>query len=81
MFSKRTRIIVGILTLAFAAWMPLHAQGDKTKVKGLIIGRTGDTLVLKTTDGTNVTVTLDDNTKVQQPKGLGCGKSRCPQPS
>jgi outer membrane protein OmpA-like peptidoglycan-associated protein len=56
--------------------MPLHAQGDKTKVKGLIIGRTGDTLVLKTTDGTNVTVTLDDNTKVQQPKGLGMRKKQ-----
>jgi outer membrane protein OmpA-like peptidoglycan-associated protein len=67
---------VGLLTLAFAAWMPVHAQGDKTKVKGLITGRTGDTLVLKTTDGTNVTVTLDDNTKVQQPKGLGMRKKQ-----
>jgi outer membrane protein OmpA-like peptidoglycan-associated protein len=56
--------------------MPVHAQGDKTKVKGLITGRTGDTLVLKTTDGTNVTVTLDDNTKVQQPKGLGMRKKQ-----
>jgi outer membrane protein OmpA-like peptidoglycan-associated protein len=76
MFSKRMRVIVGLLTLAFAAWMPVHAQGDKTKVKGLITGRTGDTLVLKTTDGTNVTVTLDDNTKVQQPKGLGMRKKQ-----
>jgi OmpA-OmpF porin, OOP family len=76
MFSKRTRIIVGILTLCFAVWMPVHAQGDKTKVKGLITGRTGDTLVLKTTDGTNVTVTLDDDTKVQQPKGLGMRKKQ-----
>jgi outer membrane protein OmpA-like peptidoglycan-associated protein len=32
--------------------------------------------VLKTTDGTNVTVTLDDNTKVQQPKGLGMRKKQ-----
>jgi OmpA-OmpF porin, OOP family len=76
MLSKRTRIIVGLLTLCFAAWMPVHAQGDKTKVKGLITARTGDTLVLKTTDGTNVTVTLDDNTKVQQPKGLGMRKKQ-----
>jgi OmpA-OmpF porin, OOP family len=76
MFSKRTRIIVGVLTLCFAAWMPVHAQGDKTKVKGLITARTGDTLVLKTTDGTSVTVTLDDDTKVQQPKGLGMRKKQ-----
>jgi outer membrane protein OmpA-like peptidoglycan-associated protein len=56
--------------------MSSHAQGDKVKVKGLIIGRTGDAIVLKTTDGTNVTATLDDDTKVQQPKGLGLRKKQ-----
>lgn len=76
MFSKRTKFIVGLLTLCFAAWMPVHAQGEKTKVKGLITARTGDTIVLKTTDGTTVTVTLDDDTKVQQPKGLGMRKKQ-----
>jgi outer membrane protein OmpA-like peptidoglycan-associated protein len=56
--------------------MPAHAQGDKTKIKGLITARTGDMIVLKTTDGSSVTVTLDDDTKVQQPKGLGIRKKQ-----
>jgi len=43
---------------------------EKTKVKGLITTRTGETIVLKTTDGNTVTVALDDATKVQEPKGL-----------
>ena len=46
-----------------------HAQ-EKTKVKGLITTRTGETIVLKTADGNSVTVVLDDDTKVEQPKGL-----------
>jgi OmpA-OmpF porin, OOP family len=76
MRSKRMRIVVGLLTVCFAALLSANAQGDKTKVKGLITARTGDTIVLKTTDGTSVTVTLDDDTKVQQPKGLGVRKKQ-----
>jgi OOP family OmpA-OmpF porin len=76
MHSKRMRIIVGLLTVSLVAWMSAYAQDDKTKVKGLITARTGDTIVLKTTDGTSVTVTLDDDTKVQQPKGLGMRKKQ-----
>jgi len=67
-------MILGLLTVCFVAWVSAHAQGDKTKVKGLITARTGDVIVLKTTEGTSVTVTLDDDTKVQQPKGLGMRK-------
>ncbi|HTA60313.1 MAG TPA: OmpA family protein [Candidatus Baltobacteraceae bacterium] len=74
MNSKRIRMILGLLTVCFVAWVSAHAQGDKTKVKGLITARTGDVIVLKTTEGTSVTVTLDDDTKVQQPKGLGMRK-------
>jgi OOP family OmpA-OmpF porin len=48
----------------------------ETKLKGLITARTGDTIVRKTTDGRSVTVTLDDDTKVQQPKGLGVRKQK-----
>jgi OOP family OmpA-OmpF porin len=76
MRSKRMRIVVGLLTVCFVALLSANAQGDKTKVKGLITARTGDTIVLKTTDGTSVTVTLDDDTKVQQPKGLGVRKKQ-----
>ena len=76
MRSKQMRIIVGLLMVSFVAWMSAYAQGDNTKVKGLITARTGDTIVLKTTDGTSMTVTLDDDTKVQQPKGLGVRKKQ-----
>jgi OOP family OmpA-OmpF porin len=74
MYSKRIRVLVGLLTMCFVALLSANAQGDKAKIKGLITARTGDTIVLKTTDGT-VTVTLDDDTKVQQPKGLGVRKT------
>src|SRR5580704_10661784 len=76
MNSKRMRIIVGLLTVCVVGWISAHAQGEKTKVKGLITARTGDTIVLKSTDGSSVTVTLDDNTNVQQPKGLGLRKKQ-----
>jgi OOP family OmpA-OmpF porin len=76
MRSKRTRIIVGLLIVSFVPWMSAYAQGDDIKVKGLITARTGDSIVLKTTDGTSMTVTLDDDTKVQQPKGLGIRKKQ-----
>lgn len=56
--------------LAYAA-----ENGEKAKVSGLITERTGETLVVKTVDG-NVTVVLTDDTKVQQPKGLGARKKQ-----
>jgi outer membrane protein OmpA-like peptidoglycan-associated protein len=70
MDRSRMRIVTGVLTACFIALISAYAQGDKVKVKGLITERTGETVVLKTTDGTSMTVVLDDNTKVQQPKGL-----------
>jgi OOP family OmpA-OmpF porin len=76
MRGKRMRIMLGLLIVCLVALLSANAQGDKTKVKGLITARTGDTIVLKTTDGTSVTVTLDDDTKVQQPKGLGVRKKQ-----
>lgn len=62
------RVVAGILAFCLAVLIA-HAQ-EKTKVKGLITTRTGDSIVLKTSDGNTVTVALDDDTKVQQPKGL-----------
>jgi len=76
MHNKRMRIAVGLLAVCFVTLLSAYAQGDKTKVKGLITARTGDTIVLKTTDGSTTTVTLDDDTKVQQPKGLGIRKKQ-----
>ena len=76
MRNKRMRIVVGLLAVCFVTLLSAYAQGEKTKVKGLITARTGDTIVLKTTDGSTMTVTLDDDTKVQQPKGLGIRKKQ-----
>jgi hypothetical protein len=72
MHNKRTRIVVGLLAVCFVALLSAYAQGEKTKVKGLITARTGDTIVLKTT---RKTVTLDE-IPVQQPKGLGIRKKQ-----
>src|SRR6516225_8520619 len=69
MRSKGLSIVVGILAVCFVLLTSVQAQ-DKVKVKGLITTRTGETIVLKTADGNSVTVMLDDDTKVQQPKGL-----------
>ena len=68
MRKRGMSVVVGILALCFVVLMA-HAQ-EKTKVKGLITARTGETIILKTTDGNTVTVVLDDDTKVQQPRGL-----------
>jgi OOP family OmpA-OmpF porin len=76
MHSKRVRFMVGLLAICFVVMLSTYAQSEKTKIKGLITARTGDTIVLKTTDGGNVTVTLDDDTKVQKPKGLGVRKEQ-----
>jgi OmpA-OmpF porin, OOP family len=57
--------------LAFAI-----SNGEKAKVQGVITGRTGETLTVKTLDAGNVIVVLDDDTKVQQPKGLGLRKKQ-----
>src|SRR5277367_2702911 len=42
---------------------------DQTEVKGIITTRTGERLVVKSTDG-NVTVVLTDETKTKDDRGL-----------
>ena len=49
------------------------AAGDKAEVKGMIISRTGETVIVSASDG-KTTVVLDDDTKVQHPRGLGLRK-------
>ena len=52
------------------------ALGQKTEIKGLIVGRDGANVIIKSQEGNNVTVTLDDSTKVQAIKGkLGLRRS------
>jgi outer membrane protein OmpA-like peptidoglycan-associated protein len=46
------------------------SHGEKVKLNGLITGRDGETLTIKTQESGNVVVVLTDNTSVVQPKGL-----------
>lgn len=59
--------VTALLVLASA--FAVGATGDKAKVKGMINGRTGETLVVKSDEG-NVTVVLTDDTTTQDRKGL-----------
>jgi OOP family OmpA-OmpF porin len=70
MCSKRMTILAGLSAVFLMGSISAYGQSEKAKVKGLITARTGETIVLKTTDGAAVTVLLDDDTKVQQPTGL-----------
>ena len=77
MQNRKTRIGYAALVLCLAVGMAYGASnGEKVKVQGMITGRTGESVTIKTTDGSTVTVVLDDNTKVQQPKGLGLRKKQ-----
>jgi OOP family OmpA-OmpF porin len=52
--------------------MAYGADGQKVKVNGLITARDGENLTLRASKGGGtVVVVLDDQTKVQTPKGLG----------
>jgi outer membrane protein OmpA-like peptidoglycan-associated protein len=48
---------------------------DESTIKGMITGRTADTLVVRSADATQE-ITLTDSTKVQTPKGLGLRKQQ-----
>jgi outer membrane protein OmpA-like peptidoglycan-associated protein len=70
------RLIAGLVATGSLLLASASAQ-EKIKVKGLITGRTGESIIVKAQGGTSVTVILDDDTKVQQPKGLiGVRKSK-----
>ena len=54
--------------------LAMAASSDKAEVKGLIISRTGDTLIVKS-GGRNVTVVLTEDTRTKDNTGLfGVGK-------
>lgn len=73
---KQNRTLVIALAASILCLAVNLAQAEKKfKLKGMITTRTGDSLTVKTADGT-VTVAIDDDTKVQQPKGLGLRKKQ-----
>ncbi|MFZ1006215.1 MAG: OmpA family protein [Candidatus Sulfotelmatobacter sp.] len=67
----RKQIVVSLMTLFFLTSV-FAVAGDK--VKGMIISRTGETLLVKSGDG-NTTVVLTDDTRTKDDTGLfGLGK-------
>jgi OmpA-OmpF porin, OOP family len=74
--NRKWTIVITVLL----GWLSLAAlygldNSEKVKIHGLITGRSGETLNVKTADGT-ITVVLTDDTKVQKPKGLGLRKTQ-----
>jgi len=72
---RKISAFLAFVLLFCCASSSLMLGQDETEVKGLITGRTADTLTLRTADGTQV-ITLTDSTKVQTPKGLGLRKQQ-----
>src|SRR5438045_838389 len=66
---QRKQIAVGLMTLFFVASLAFGAAGEKAKVKGTIITRTGETLIVSGPDG-KTTVVLTDDTRTKDDKGL-----------
>lgn len=70
MRKNATALMLCGLTAALMLIVVGTALGQETKVKGLIVGRDGPNVIIKNQEGNNnVTVTLDDSTKVQMVKG------------
>jgi outer membrane protein OmpA-like peptidoglycan-associated protein len=77
MLRKSARSLVHFgLTAALLLAVEGTALGQKTTIKGLIVGRDGPNVIIKSQEGNQVTVALDDSTKVQAIKGkLGLRRS------
>src|SRR5215470_16993386 len=67
--NNTTKLVFCGLTTAFMLAVAGTALGQKQTIKGLITGRNGENVIIKTQDGNTVTVTLDDSTKIEAAKG------------
>ena len=66
----RKTIVVSLMALFFLlSASAFGANGDKAKVKGMITSRTGETLIVRSGDG-STTVVLTDDTATRDKKGL-----------
>jgi OOP family OmpA-OmpF porin len=67
---NRNTLVVSLAGLFFLAAVSAYGtSGDKVEIKGMIISRTGETLIVKSADGTS-TVILTDDTSTKDDKGL-----------
>jgi len=66
----RKTIVVSLMALFFLlSASAFGANGDKAKVKGMITSRTGETLIVRSGDG-STTVVLTDDTTTKDKRGL-----------
>lgn len=70
MSRNRFAAIVSVVTLSTLMLLCGTAAAQSSKVKGNIISRAGNHMTIKTSDGTNVIIVLNDNTDVQQVEGV-----------
>jgi len=67
-------IAATVMALFLLGSVAVGAAGDKTEAKGIITSRTGDDLIVRTSNG-NVTVVLTGDTRTKDNKGLfGLGR-------
>jgi OmpA-OmpF porin, OOP family len=69
---NRNRFVAIVLVVTLSTLLSLcgTVAAQSSKVKGNIISRAGNDMTMKTSDGTNVIVVLNDNTDVQQLEGV-----------
>jgi OOP family OmpA-OmpF porin len=68
---QRKTIVANVMALFLITSAAAFAAGaDKTKVRGIITTRTGETLIVGTAEGSKTTVVLTDSTVTKDDKGL-----------
>ena len=66
--SKKCAFLVAVFVMA--VFMRTTALGEPTKVEGVIVGRSGNEIIVEYTQGAELAFLLDDSTKVSQTGGL-----------
>jgi outer membrane protein OmpA-like peptidoglycan-associated protein len=66
---ERKTIVVSLMALVLLASLAAFGASDKKEVKGMITARAGETLIVKSGEGTT-TVVLTDSTRTKDDKGL-----------
>jgi OmpA-OmpF porin, OOP family len=69
-FSRHRIAYLAALSIIGLAFFSTKVAGQNVKVEGLINARSGDTMILKTSDSPHLVVLLTDSTDVAQVQGL-----------
>ena len=68
--NKMSVLTCTAIVCFMATFMHAISNGEKVNLSGLITGRDGDTLTVRTLESNNVVVALTDQTNVVQPQGV-----------